>query len=809
MSYVEAELAAAIGRGQFRLVFQPLLARHSRRVAGVEALVRWQHPRRGFLGPAAFLPAMERAGQMGALTDWAIAQAAQSCLGWREAGMTVPVSVNLSATLLYDSALADRVLACLDSLGMPADLLTLEVTETALAKSGHDAGRVLGDLRRAGIGISIDDFGTGYTSLAMLKDYIFDEVKIDRSFVAPLLHSPADAAIVRSILELGHRLDLTVVAEGVEDESTARLLEEMGCDLLQGFHFAKPGTAEETLQIIQARGTTGKSVPRNPADAPCPISPGSSMTLEPAGNRGRVRVGAGLRGGTEPAAVTGRPATDRSPMSEDARLAALTALHVLDTDPEQVLDDLVQIAAAVCDTPIALLSFVDRDRQWIKARLGITITQAPREASFCTHAISQPGEVFVVPDARRDERFAANPFVTGDPQVRFYAGAPLITADGHAVGTLGVLDTVARTLTAAQRDTLGKLAHLAMDYLQASRAEDFMQSLQQASRALSQMHTEQNVPAAASAVTLAARRIMHADGAVMLLHEEPGSVIFRPAGVAADPPADAAVAAVAVDSRADRAVAAVIRTGRPLFITHAHRQDLPESELADVIHTASGLYLPLQDEAAVIGVLAIWWTTPHNTLPPAARRALNMLTDTAGNTLARLYALTALRTSTGTDPLTGLLNRRAFAAGLKRLPADSALIMIDLDHFQQINDQHGYQAGDQTLKSFAAHLRAAVRAQDLTARWGAEQFALALPAGGTDTARSILDRLRQSWAGGPTTFSAGITMLGLTDNATDAVERAEYALHTAKHSGRDQDHHAPTAPTAPSPQNQAAPPLVC
>ncbi len=96
------------------------------------------------------------------------------------------------------------------------------------------------------------------------------------------------------------------------------------------------------------------------------------------------------------------------------------------------------------------------------------------------------------------------------------------------------------------------------------------------------------------------------------------------------------------------------------------------ADSGDVVQAASGLYLPLQDEGAVIGVLAIWWTTPHNTLPPAARRAMNMLTDAAGNTVARLYALTALRTSTDTDPLTGLLNRRAFAAGLKRLPADSA-----------------------------------------------------------------------------------------------------------------------------------------
>lgn len=814
MPYAEAEYAAAIGQGQFRLMFQPMLARDSRRVAGVEALVRWQHPRRGFLGPAAFLPVMERAGQMGALTDWTIGRAAQTCVEWRESGLTVPVSVNLSATLLHDAGLADRVSAQLDLVGMPAELLTLEVTETALAEPGRGVSRILGHLRRTGIGIAVDDFGTGYTSLAILKNYTFDELKIDRSFIAPLRHSPADAAIVRSVLELGHRLDLTVVAEGIEDEATARLLEELGCDVLQGFHFAKPGTVEQTLQVIQSRGTTsnrgttGRSGPRNAAQAGCPRAVESSKAPVPARNTATDRAGVGPDRARDSVVVTVRSAGDGCPTSENARLTALTALHVLDTEPEPMLDDLVEIAAAVCDTPAALLSFVDRDRQWFKARLGVMISEAPREGAFCSHAIRQPGEVFMVPDARQDERFAANPLVTGEPYVRFYAGAPMVTADGHAVGTLCVLDTVARTLSATQRGALHKLANLAMNHLHVNQTEIVMQNLQQVSRVLSRMHTEQDVPDAASAVAVAAREILEADGAVAFLPEEPGSVIFRPAGVAVDSTdSAAAIAAVIVDSRDDRAAAAVIRSCQPLFIADAPHQDLPESELVPVVHAVSGLYLPLQDEATVIGVLAIWWTTPQETRPPAALTALSLLADETGNTLARLYALTALRTSADSDLLTGLLNRRAFAAAFRGFPPDSAVIMIDLDHFQRINDRHGYQAGDQALKSFAAHLRAAVRAEDLTARWGGEQFALAVPRGGADSARSILDRLRQSWTGGLTTFSAGVTVLASTERATAALERADMALHAAKHAGRDRDEYAP-APPRPHPHQRSmtAPP---
>lgn len=796
MPDAEAALSAAIGQGQFQLMFQPMLAPHSRRVAGVEALVRWQHPRRGLLEPTAFVPAMERAGQLSALTDWVITRAAETCMAWRDAGMTVPVSVNLSATLLHDIQLADRVLAQLDLVGMPADLLTLEVTETALAQSGHDAARILGDLRRIGIGISIDDFGTGYTSLAMLKDYTFDEVKIDRSFVAPLLHSPVDAAIVRSILELGHRLGLTVVAEGIEDEATARLLEELGCDMLQGFHFAKSGTAEETLQIIQARGTAAGRVLSEPVGFGRPRSSESARPLRPVGMTSGDSVGADRAAARNATAARGLPATelpatDRWQVCQDSGLAASTVLHV-GTDPDQVLDDLVQIAAAICNTPTVSLSFLRCDRQWFKTRLGITMGEGPRDVSSGEHAIGRPRGMPEVPDARPAMQFAANPPITVDPAPGFCAVAQLITADGFIAGTLCVPDAVAHTLSKTQRGALDKLARLALNYLQISRTEVFLQSLQHVSHALSRMHAKEGAPDVASVVTSGARKILRFDGAAVFLHEEPGSVVFRAAGVVADSPADAvAMAAMAIDSRADLAVAAVIRTRRPLFVADTHHSELPDSELATVIHFASSLCLPLRNEATVVGVLAMWWKTPQETPLPAAMTALSMVADEAGRALSRLDELTTLRASADTDPLTGLLNRSAFTANLKGLPAASVLVMIGLDDFERINDKYGYQAGDQALKSFAAHLRAAVRAGDLVARWGGEEFALAVLGGAADGARSILDRLRQSWSGDPTTFSVGITVPGPTESGAAAIQRAVTVLHTAKRVGPDPENDAP------------------
>jgi diguanylate cyclase (GGDEF)-like protein len=248
-----AELRAGIAGGQLEVYVQPQASLHTGRVVGVEALVRWRHPRHGLLYPDTFIPLAERSGLIRKLTDEVLEQALAACGRWRREGQRLRVSVNLSARSNFSDELVEEVQARLRRHGVPADALILEITESSVIKDPARTGEVLARLHELGVGLSLDDFGTGYSSMSYLRQLPVQEVKIDKSFVMTMLTEPGDAAIVRSVVDLGTNLGLVVVAEGVEDEATQHELARLGAEVMQGFYLAAPMPIDDFTPWLAAR----------------------------------------------------------------------------------------------------------------------------------------------------------------------------------------------------------------------------------------------------------------------------------------------------------------------------------------------------------------------------------------------------------------------------------------------------------------------------------------------------------------------------------------------------------------------------
>jgi diguanylate cyclase (GGDEF)-like protein len=234
------ELRRAIERQELVLFYQPKISVSTGAVTGVEALVRWLHPVHGLVEPDDFVPLAEHTGLVGPLTRYVLDGALQQARTWIDSDHPLQVAVNLSARNLLDDGLPAVVAESLARHRVPAALLELEVTETALMTEPARARRLLESIAALGVCISIDDFGAGYTSLGQLKDLPISELKIDRSFVTRMTDACGDKVIVQSVIELGHNLGLTIVAEGVDSDATIRTLASMGCDVAQGYGVSPP-----------------------------------------------------------------------------------------------------------------------------------------------------------------------------------------------------------------------------------------------------------------------------------------------------------------------------------------------------------------------------------------------------------------------------------------------------------------------------------------------------------------------------------------------------------------------------------------
>lgn len=251
---LESRLAMAIREQEFVLHFQPQLALADGALIGVEALLRWAHPERGLLGPDDFIPVAEARRLILPIGAWVLGEALRCAVRWRAAGLVrVPVSVNLSMLQFQAAGFVDGIEQALAESGASGDMLELELTERMLMDDVSDVRAALVQLRSLGVGIAVDDFGTGYTSLAHLKDFPLDRLKIDRSFVRDLPGDRGSAAIARAIIQMGKGLGLQVVAEGVETPAQCAWVQAEGCDGQQGYLGAEPMPAARLEDWLRAR----------------------------------------------------------------------------------------------------------------------------------------------------------------------------------------------------------------------------------------------------------------------------------------------------------------------------------------------------------------------------------------------------------------------------------------------------------------------------------------------------------------------------------------------------------------------------
>ena len=250
---MESALFHAVERDELRLHYQPLVSARTGRTVGVEALLRWQHPEFGLVSPGVFIPIAERIGVIADMGDWALTTACRQMAEWHRQGLAgLGLSVNISGRQFAGDSLVDTVRDTLKATGLAPEFLELELTETLLMEDNEHSQQTIARLKALGVSIALDDFGVGYSSLSYLKQFALDTLKVDRAFTSEMLTSAQSEAIVRATFDIARALKLRTVAEGVETRPQADFLAELGCDVLQGFYFAKPMPPEQLLSFATA-----------------------------------------------------------------------------------------------------------------------------------------------------------------------------------------------------------------------------------------------------------------------------------------------------------------------------------------------------------------------------------------------------------------------------------------------------------------------------------------------------------------------------------------------------------------------------
>lgn len=508
--------------------------------------------------------------------------------------------------------------------------------------------------------------------------------------------------------------------------------------------------------------------------------------------------------------------------TEAARLAALCACKILDTPPEKAFDDITRLAAYICGTPIALISLVDASRQWFKSKVGLDVDQTTRDVAFCDYTIKQ-GEVLIVSDALTDRRFATNPLVTCEPYIRFYAGVPLLTPEGHALGSLCVIDYVPREMTSGQVEALLTLGHQVSTQILLGRNLTELRiatsERRKAEEALSQANAQ---------LTNRVKELEQRNIEIMLLSEmsdflqaclsvEEAKKVIAKLIPLLFPALDGGVL---LKNSTNNLVEAVTTWGQPnssqvftacecwaLRRSRVHwLQDAQNGVLCQHFlgnpKPAQSLCVPMLAQGEALGLLHLS-SQESGQLSDAKRRLARTVAEQIALALANIKLRENLRDQSIRDPLTYLYNRRYLEESLlrevnraKRKQQPIGIIMLDVDHFKQFNDKFGHDAGDTVLKEVGKFLQKHTRQSDIACRYGGEEFILILPEASTEVLKERAEQLRLGIKKlklshcdqllGQVTISLGIACFpeqGLTGDAL--IKAADIALYRAKAEGRD------------------------
>ena len=448
------------------------------------------------------------------------------------------------------------------------------------------------------------------------------------------------------------------------------------------------------------------------------------------------------------------------PAQETERLAKLISFQIMDSLPEETYDRITRLAAKMLEVPIALISCVEDDRQWFKAKVGLDADETSREVSFCAHAICH-NDVFIVEDATKDARFSQSPLVTGAPDIRFYAGAPLRTSDGFNIGTLCAIDTKPRAMSDEEKQLLADLAAIVIDALETrliiQRAETAERRFIDAMECLPNgfvLYDKDD-------------RLVICNQRYREIYSESADLIVRGA-----------------------TFEDIIRKG-------VENGQYPEALGNEEAWIANRLEVHRNPGEPIEQLLP-----GDNWLRIQERRT------SEGGLVGFRFDITQLKRQerelsrlAWSDSLTGAMNRHRFTElasneidRAKRHDNQVSLLLLDADHFKKINDRNGHAAGDEVLKGLVERWRSGLRSHDLIGRIGGEEFCVLLPEVGPEGAAQLAERLHTVIAELPFAFegqllrvtvSIGVATLGAGEDLSALMRRADAALYEAKHAGRD------------------------